>query len=123
MSNYNKAIVMGNLTRDPEIRYTPSNKAVCNFTIASNHKYKDKVDTLYLDVVAWGKAAETIGDYMKKGRPILVEGRLIQDNWEDKEGKKRTKIKLNMESFQFIGRRDDSEDGTSNKPSDDEPPF
>ena len=120
MNNYNKAIVMGNIVRDPEVRYTPSGTAVCNFTIASNHKYKDKEEILYLDVVAWGKKGETIADFMSKGKPILVEGRLKMDEWEDKDGKKRTKIKLNLESFNFVGPREAGEDNPPQDSGDDE---
>ena len=125
MNNYNKAIVMGNIVRDPEVRYTPSGTAVCNFTVASNHKYKDKEEILYLDVVAWGKKGETIADFMSKGKPILVEGRLKMDEWEDKDGKKRTKIKLNLESFNFVGPKEAGEDNQKSQDSsgDEDAPF
>jgi len=102
VSDYNRTIIVGNLTRDPELRYTAGNKAVCNFTIASNRKYKGKEEATFLDIIAWGKTAETIAEYMKKGSKILLEGSLIQDSWETKKGEKRTKIKLNLNSFSFM---------------------
>lgn len=102
MQDMNKAVVAGNLTRDPDLRYTPNNKAVCNFTIASNYKYKDREETTFIDVVAWGGAAETISQFLSKGNKILVDGRLKMDKWEGKNGEKRTRIKINMEKFQFM---------------------
>jgi single-strand DNA-binding protein len=114
MANYNKVILMGNLTRDPELRYTPNGSAVANFSIAVNRRYKtdneNREETSFFDIVFFGKRAETIAEYMKKGRPILVEGRLQQRRWETDEGQKRSKVEVVGENFQFMGGKaaDDS---------------
>ena len=108
MANYNKVILMGNLTRDPELRYTPSNTAVCDFGIAVNRKYKDTETTCFVDITAWGKQAELISEYLTKGDPILMDGRLELDQWENKNGEKRSKLKVVCENFQFVGRKSDS---------------
>ena len=110
MANYNRVILMGNLTRDPELRYTPSGSAVANFSIAVNRRYKveneNREETSFFDIVFFGKRAETIAEYMKKGRPILLEGRLQQRRWETDEGLKRSKVEVVGENFQFMGGRD-----------------
>jgi single-strand DNA-binding protein len=123
MANYNRVILMGNLTRDPELRYTPNGSAVVNFSIAVNRRYKvdneKREETSFFDIVFFGKRAETIAEYMKKGRPLLVEGRLQQRRWETDEGQKRSKVEVVGENFQFMGGR--SQD--SPRPgSDSEPP-
>ncbi len=105
MANFNKVILMGNLTRDPELRYTPSGTAVAKFSIAINRKYKENEETSFFDIVYFGKPAEIIAEYMKKGRPLLIEGRLQQQRWETDEGKKRSKIEIIGENFQFVGGR------------------
>ena len=110
----NKVIIRGNLTRDPELRYTPSGVPLCEFGMAGNRKYKGKDgeqhdDTLFIDVTAWGKTSEVIAKYLTKGSPIFVEGRLNQDTWTDKQtGQKRSKHTVVCENFQFIGGRGDS---------------
>jgi single-strand DNA-binding protein len=105
--NYNKAIIAGHLTADPELRYTPSGKSVANFTVAATRRFRDaddnpKEDTLFMDCAAWGKLGEMIAKHKAKGENILVEGHLTADQWEDKEtGQKRTKIKLLVQSVEF----------------------
>ena len=90
MSSYNKTILIGNLTRDPELRYTPSGTAIAKINLAINHKYRTqsgetREEVTFVEVDAFGQQAETIGQYVKKGRPLLVEGRLKMDQWEDKQ--------------------------------------
>lgn len=109
MANFNKVYLIGNLTRDPELRVTPKGTAICQFGIAVNRQYKDESgamrdDTTFVDIEAWGKQGETISKYMTKGRPLFVEGRLKLDQWEDKtSGQKRSKLKVVLENFQFLG--------------------
>jgi single-strand DNA-binding protein len=110
MASYNKVILMGNLTRDPELRVTPKGTAVCQLGIAVNSNYTDKEgnkkeEVTFVDVDVFGRQAEVIAKYMSKGRPILVEGRLKLDSWESKEGEKRSKLKVVLENFQFVGSR------------------
>lgn len=110
MSNFNKVYLMGNLTRDPELRYTPKGAAVAGFGIAVNRKYEvngeQREEVTFVDVEAWGKQAEAIAKYCKKGRPLFVEGRLKLDQWDDKTtGQKRSALKVALEGFQFIGGR------------------
>jgi len=108
MANYNKVILVGNLTRDPELRYTPKGTAVAKIGIAINRSWKTetgetKEEVTFVDVDSFGRQAETLGQYMKKGRPIMIEGRLRLDSWEDKQsGQKRSKLGVVMESFQFL---------------------
>ena len=118
MASFNKVILAGNLTRDPELRYTPKGTAIARLGIACNRKWKSetgemKEEVTYVDVDAFGKTAETIGQYLKKGRPILIEGRLRYDSWEDKQsGQKKSKLGVVLESFQFLdsgGGRGDGE--------------
>jgi single-strand DNA-binding protein len=108
MASFNKVILMGNLTRDPELRVTPKGTAVCQIGLAVNSSYKDKEgnareETTFVDVDVFGRQAEVIAKYMNKGRPILVEGRLKLDTWESKEGEKRSKLKVILDNFQFVG--------------------
>jgi single-strand DNA-binding protein len=108
MANLNKVMLIGNLTRDPELKYTPGNQAVCEIGIAVNRKYRTKdneerEEVTYVDCEAWGKQAEVIKQYMAKGRPIFIEGRLKLDTWEDKDGGKRSKMRVVVENFQFLG--------------------
>ena len=108
MANFNKVILAGNLTRDPELRYTPKGTAVAKIGLAINRKWRSetgemKEETTFVDVDCFGKTAETVGQYLKKGRPVLIEGRLRYETWEDKQsGQKRSKLGVVMESFQFI---------------------
>ena len=109
MASFNKVILMGNLTRDPELRYTPKGTAVAKLGLAVNRVWRDaegqqQDETTFVDVDAFGKQAETIGQYMQKGRPILVEGRLKLDQWEDKSsGQRRSKLGVVLERFTFVG--------------------
>jgi single-strand DNA-binding protein len=109
MPALNKVLLMGNLTRDPELRVTPKGTPVCQFALAINRKWKaedgsEKEEVVYVDVEAWGKQGETIAKYTTKGRPLYVEGRLRLDQWEDKNTKeKRSRMKIVLEQFQFLG--------------------
>lgn len=105
MANVNKVMLIGNLTRDPELRYTPSGTAVADLGMAINRKYKDQEETTFVDLVVWGRGAEVICEYCKKGRPLFVEGRLTYDSWESQDGQKRSKLKVTVENFQFLGGR------------------
>ncbi|MBU6409060.1 MAG: single-stranded DNA-binding protein [Verrucomicrobia bacterium] len=108
MASFNKVILMGNLTRDPELRYTPKGTAIARLGLACNRKWKSetgemKEEVTFVDVDAFGKTAETIGQYLKKGRPIMIEGRLRYDTWEDKQtGQKKSKLGVVLETFQFL---------------------
>jgi single-strand DNA-binding protein len=108
MASFNKVILAGNLTRDPELRYTPKGTAVAAITLAVNRTWKSetgesKEEVSFVDVDVWGRQAEVIAQYMRKGRPLLVEGRLKQDTWEDKNThQKQSKLKVVLESFSFI---------------------
>jgi single-strand DNA-binding protein len=108
MASFNKVILAGNLTRDPELRYTPKGTAVAQITLAVNRTWKNesgetKEEVSFVDVEAWGRQGEVIAQYMRKGRPLLVEGRLKQDTWEDKTThQKHSKLKVVLESFSFI---------------------
>jgi single-strand DNA-binding protein len=109
MANLNKVMLIGNLTRDPELRVTPKGTAICTFSLAINRKFKredgtDSEEVTYVDIEAWGKTGETISKYCTKGRPLFVEGRLKLDQWEDKTTKeKRSRMKVVCENFQFLG--------------------
>jgi len=110
MANFNKVILMGNLTRDPQLRYLPNNAAVCEFVLAVNRRYKGadgemKDETCFVDVDTFGRTAETINQYMNKGRAILIEGRLRFRQWTTEDGQKRSKLSVVAENFQFIGSR------------------
>jgi single-strand DNA-binding protein len=108
MANFNKVILMGNLTRDPELRYTPKGTAIAEIGLAINRKWKSetgeaKEEVTFVDVAAYGRTAEVIGQYLKKGRPIMIEGRLKFDQWDDKQtGQKRSKLRVVCESFEFL---------------------
>jgi single-strand DNA-binding protein len=111
MASFNKVILLGNLTRDPEVRYTPKGSAVCDLGIAVNRVYttdsgERREEVTYVDVVLWARLAEIAGEYLKKGRPVFVEGRLQMDSWDDKQtGQKRTKLRVVGESMQLLGGR------------------
>ena len=108
MPNFNKVILAGNLTRDPEMRYTPKGTAIAKFSLAINRTWKSetgetKEEVTFVEVDAFGRQAEVVSQYMKKGRPLLVEGRLKLDTWEDKNThQKQSKLKVVLESFSFI---------------------
>jgi len=124
MANYNRVVLVGNLTRDPELRYTPNGAAVASFAIAVNRRYKvdneKREETSFFDIVFFGKPAEIIAEYMKKGRPLLVEGRLQQRRWETDDGQKRSKVEIVGENFQFLGGKD--QEGSRPPAGGDEPP-
>jgi single-strand DNA-binding protein len=109
MASFNKVILMGNLTRDPELRYTPKGTAIAKIGLAVNRVWRSesgeqKEEVTFVDVDAFGRQAETIGQYLKKGRPVLIEGRLKLDTWDDKQsGQKKSKLGVVLESFQFVG--------------------
>src|SRR5271168_1172981 len=117
MASFNKVILAGNLTRDPELRYTPKGTAIARLGIACNRKWKSetgemKEEVTFVDVDAFGKTAETIGQYLKKGRPILIEGRLRYESWDDKQsGQKRSKLGVVLETFQFLDSGNRGEGG------------
>ncbi len=119
MASFNKVILAGNLTRDPELRYTPKGTAIARIGIAVNRTWKSetgetKEEVTFVDVDAWGRQAEVISQYLKKGRPILIEGRLKLDQWEDKNThQKQSKLRVVLENFQFLdsGRGDGSGSG------------
>lgn len=113
MASYNKCLLIGNLTRDPELRVTPKGTAICQFGLAINRQFKDeggqtRDDTTFVDCEAWAKTGENISKFFTKGKPIFVEGRLKMDSWEDKtSGQKRSKMKVVVEQFQFVGGKND----------------
>jgi len=102
MASFNRTILIGNLTRDFEVRYTSDQAAVVSNTIAVNRKYNDKNETTFVDITAFGKAAETMNQYLSKGSSVLIEGRLHQNNWTAQDGSKRSKLIVIVESFQFL---------------------
>ena len=124
MASFNKVILVGNLTRDPEIRYTPKGSAVCDLGLAVNRQYslengEKREEVTFVDVVLWARLAEIAGEYLKKGRPVLIEGRLQLDSWDDKQsGQKRSKLRVIGETMQLLGGRPgggggDGEEGMS----------
>lgn len=124
MANYNRIILVGNLTRDPQLKYLPSQMAVVEFGLAVNHKYRtrdgqDRDEVLFIDCSCFGKGAEIINQYCQKGRPLLVEGRLKYDTWEDKQGGgKRSKHSVVVENFQLLSGRDGGGGGGGGPPAD-----
>ena len=109
MPSLNKVMLMGNLTRDPELRVTPKGTPICQFGLAINRKFKlesgeSREEVIFVDVEAWGRQGETIAKFVTKGRPLFVEGRLKLDQWEDKNTKeKRSRLKVVLEQFEFLG--------------------
>jgi single-strand DNA-binding protein len=118
MASFNKVILMGNLTRDPEVRYTPKGMAIAKIGLAVNRRWttetgEQKEEVTFVDVDAFGKQAETIGQYMRKGGAILIEGRLRLDQWDDKQtGQKRQRLGVVCENFRFVGGAPRGEDGS-----------
>ncbi len=109
MANLNKVFLIGNLTRDPELRYIPSGTAVATFTVASNRVYtsaagEKKEEACFVRVVSWARQAELCGEYLTKGSPVFVEGRLQSRNWETPDGQKRSTIEVVAQNIQFLGR-------------------
>jgi single-strand DNA-binding protein len=118
MASFNKVILVGNLTRDPEVRYTPKGSAVTDIGLAVNRNYttesgEKREEVTFVDVVLWARLAEIAGEYLKKGRPVLIEGRLQMDTWDDKQsGQKRTKMRVVGETMQLLGSRPSGGSGT-----------
>jgi single-strand DNA-binding protein len=147
MASFNKVMLLGNLTRDPEVKYTPKGSAVADIGLAVNRTYttdggEKREETTFVDVTMWGRQAEIAGEYLKKGRPLFVEGRLQLDTWDDKQtGQKRSKMRVVCENFQMLGSRDGGGEGggggrssgggsrpaksapAAEEPSDDDIPF
>lgn len=133
MASFNKVMLMGNLTRDPEIKYTPKGTAIADIGLAVNRNYttesgEKREEVTFVDVTLWGRVAEIVGEYCKKGRPLFVEGRLQLDTWDDKQtGQKRSKLKVVGENIQLLGAREggggagggagESEGGGGNRPA------
>src|SRR5580704_17682375 len=114
MANLNRVLLIGNLTRDPEVRYTPKGTAVAELGIAVNRVWYDddkqkKEETTFVDVTLWSSQAENAGKYLKKGRPVFIEGRLQLDTWDDKQtGQKRSRLRVVSENMQLLGSRSES---------------
>jgi single-strand DNA-binding protein len=113
MANFNKVYLLGNITRDPEIRYTPKGTAIARLGLAVNRSWKTesgetREEATFIDVDAFGRQAETLGQYLRKGNPIFIEGRLRLDTWEDKQtNQKRSKLYVVLENFQFLGSKNE----------------
>ena len=124
MPNYNKVILMGNLTRDPEVKYTSGGTAIAKLGMAINRTWTNKEgqkqeETTFVDVDAFGRQAEVIRQYLKKGRPVMIEGRLKLDQWDDKQtGQKRSKLGVTLEGFQFLDSRGEGGGGGQGYQSD-----
>lgn len=111
MASFNKVILMGNLTRDPELRYTNGGKAVCDFSIAVNKKQNGEDKVNYFDITCWEKSAENCNKYLSKGSSVMVEGELNQQRWDDREtGAKRSKICVQAHNIQFMSKPQDNND-------------
>lgn len=126
MANLNKVFIIGNLTKDPELRYTPSGMAVVNLRVATNRRFRDKNgeqkdEACFITVVVWDKQAEACNQYLRKGSPVFIEGRLQSRSWEAQDGSKRNVIEIRAERVQFLSnlkQQDKTENGISN-PSED----
>lgn len=127
MAAFNKVLLMGNLTRDPEVRYTPKGTAIANIGLAVNRVWtsesgEKKEEVTFVDIEVWGRQAETMGQYLSKGRPLFIEGRLKLDSWDDKEtGQKRSKLKVVCETFQFLGAPKGSAEFSDQPPGEGKP--
>lgn len=111
MANFNKVILLGNLTRDVEVKAIAGGQSVAKIGLAVNRRYRTKEgeereDTTFVDCEAWGRTAEVMGQYLRKGQPVFIEGRLKLDQWEDKDGNKRSQLRVVIENFQFVGAKD-----------------
>jgi single-strand DNA-binding protein len=128
MASFNKVLLMGNLTRDPEVRYTPKGTAIAQLGLAVNRQWttetgEQKEEVTFVDIEVWGRQAETAGQYLAKGRPVFIEGRLRLDQWDDKEsGQKRSKLKVVAERVQFLGSANRGGGEFSEKPPGEERP-
>jgi single-strand DNA-binding protein len=127
MASFNKVILLGNLTTDPEVRYTTKVRAVCDLGVAVNRIYttdrgERREEVTFVDVVLWARLAEIAGEYLKKGRPVFIEGRLQMDSWDDKQtGQKRTKLRVVGESMQLLGGRPPGTGGAAEAAGEDRP--
>jgi single-strand DNA-binding protein len=114
---FNKVILVGNLTRDPELRYTPQGTTVCNFGLAVNRRYKQgdetKEEVTFINIVVFGRQADTSGQYLSKGSPVLIEGRLRENRWETEEGQKRSRHEVIAENVRFLPKKQTSDAGYS----------
>ena len=122
MASYNRVILMGNLTRDPEIKHLPSQTVVCDFSLAVNRRWKDAEggdheEVLFIDCTAFGKTGQALGETLTKGRPIHVEGRLKLEQWEQEDGQRRSKIRVIVEQFRFVDRKPGSAPASGKAPS------
>ena len=128
MASYNKVFLLGNLTRDPEVRYTPKGSAVADLGIAVNRQYtldtgEKREEVTFVDVTFWGRTAEVAGEYLKKGRSVFIEGRLQLDTWDDKQsGQKRSKLKVIGEMMQMLGGRPGAGGGSGEEGGGEEAP-
>ena len=116
MAGYNRVVLVGTLTRDPQLSYTPANTPLCKFGLATNRKWKDREgnpqeEGCYVDCALFGRGAEVFNQYMSKGRPVLVEGELVQRRWETQDGSKRSKVEVQARDVQFLGSRPTGEGG------------
>jgi single-strand DNA-binding protein len=133
MASFNKVIMIGNLTKDPEIRYTPSGTPVANFRIAVNHRYKSgeelKEDVCFIDIVVFGKQAEHCGQYLSKGQSVVVDGRLQERRWETDDGQKRSKHEIVAQTVRFLSRKGEAthspaeQHAGADEPADSDVPF
>ncbi len=131
MASFNKVILLGNLTRDPELRHTPAGMAVCSFDLAVNRSFTTKAgerreEACFITVVVWDKQAQTCAEFLSKGRQVLIEGRLQQRSWETPDGQKRTKYEVVAERVQFVGGRKEtavSEEEPHRPAEEEEVPF
>ncbi len=121
MISYNKVILIGNLTKDPEIRYTPNGTAVASFRLAVNRRYKQgdefKEEVCYIDIVVFGKQAESCGQYLNKGSGVIVEGRLQEKRWDTEDGQKRSKHEVVAQTVRFLPKRQEAQAMTSKSAS------
>jgi len=127
-ASFNKVIILGNLTRDPELKYTAQGTTIANFSIAVNRSYKDKdgdfkKEVAYFKIVVWGKTGESCSKYLSKGRPVLVEGRLNNNSWEDKDGNKRVTTEIVADSVSFLGSVDNGGHDNSGETAQPAEPF
>jgi len=127
MATFNKVILLGNLTRDPELRYTPQGSAVCEFALALNYQYTNKQtgqkveEVSFIDIVAWGKTGEICAEYLKKGRQVYIEGRLQTRKWQDKEGQDRYTTEIIADRMQMLGTREGGGSAAAAEPAEREP--
>jgi single-strand DNA-binding protein len=122
MANYNKVLLMGNLTRDIELKQIAGNQSVAEIGLAVNRRFKDREgnpreETTFVDCEAWGRTAEVMSQYLSKGKPVFIEGRLKLDTWQDQSGNKRSKMRVVVENFQFIEPRGEGGGGRASRPA------